>query len=126
MRGRRMQPADVEAGKRLRARRGEMNLTQNELATALGISYQQLQKYESGMSSISASRMLSLATALKVTPSYFFSDGSRPLQGPPDIGVEIFSTPEGHRLAEAFQRLPTITVRRQVVALVQAIAERRS
>ena len=65
-------PVDVHVGKRLRARRRLLGLTQEILAKAVDIRFQQIQKYESGANRVSASRLWSLAKALDVPVSYFF------------------------------------------------------
>lgn len=65
-------PIDEHVGRRLRQRRRLMNLTQERLAQAVDIRFQQIQKYESGANRISASRLWSLAKALEVPVSYFF------------------------------------------------------
>jgi transcriptional regulator with XRE-family HTH domain len=65
-------PIDIHVGRRLKARRRLLGLTQERLAKAVNIRFQQIQKYESGVNRISASRLWSLAKALKVSVSYFF------------------------------------------------------
>ncbi len=65
-------PIDVHVGRRLRQRRRLLGLTQEKLANAVDIRFQQIQKYESGSNRISASRLWSLAKALDVSISYFF------------------------------------------------------
>lgn len=65
-------PVDTHVGRRLRARRRLLGLTQEKLAQAVSIRFQQIQKYESGANRISASRLWSLAKALDVSVSYFF------------------------------------------------------
>ena len=65
-------PIDLHVGRRLRARRRLLNLTQEKLANACGIRFQQIQKYESGANRISASRLWTLANALDVSVAYFF------------------------------------------------------
>lgn len=65
-------PIDVHVGRRLRQRRRLLGLTQERLAQAVNIRFQQIQKYESGSNRISASRLWSLAKALDVTIAYFF------------------------------------------------------
>ena len=73
-------PIDVHVGRRLRARRRLLGLTQEALATAVDIKFQQIQKYESGSNRVSASRLWALAKALDVPVSYFFEgmNGSEP------------------------------------------------
>ena len=77
-------PIDLHVGKRLRQRRRLLGLTQQKLAEAVDIRFQQIQKYESGANRISASRLWSLAQALDVPVAYFFE------------GVETESSEYGH------------------------------
>jgi len=65
-------PIDIHVGRRLRTRRRLLGLTQQSLANAVSIRFQQIQKYESGANRISASRLWSLAKALEVSITYFF------------------------------------------------------
>lgn len=73
-------PIDVHVGRRLRARRRLLGLTQEALASAVDIKFQQIQKYESGSNRVSASRLWALSRALEVPVSYFFEgmNGSEP------------------------------------------------
>ena len=73
-------PIDIHVGRRLRQRRRLLGLTQEKLAQAVSIRFQQIQKYESGANRISASRLWSLAKALDVSISYFFEglNGAEP------------------------------------------------
>lgn len=68
------QPVDVHVGHKLRALRRARNLTQDQLAEACAVSFQQVQKYENGTNRISVSRLVQLAQALKVEPTYFFEE----------------------------------------------------
>ena len=74
-------PIDIHVGRRLRQRRRLLGLTQEKLANAVDIRFQQIQKYESGANRISASRLWSLAKALDVSIAYFFEglNGSEPV-----------------------------------------------
>ncbi len=65
-------PVDLHVGQRLRHRRWLVGMTQQQLASAVGIKFQQIQKYESGANRISASRLFDLANALQVPVSFFF------------------------------------------------------
>ncbi|TVQ54119.1 MAG: helix-turn-helix domain-containing protein [Rhodobacteraceae bacterium] len=65
-------PVDVHVGKRLRHRRWMVGMTQQQLAERVGIKFQQIQKYETGMNRISASRLYDVATALEAPVSFFF------------------------------------------------------
>jgi len=73
-------PIDLHVGQRLRHRRWMLGLTQQELAQAVGIKFQQIQKYESGINRMSASRLWDVANALGVSVSYFF-DGLNVSEG---------------------------------------------
>lgn len=77
---------DLHVGKRLRHRRWMVGMTQGELASALGIRFQQVQKYESGANRISASRLWDIAQSLDVPIAYFFHGlGAQNAQTPDDL-----------------------------------------
>ncbi|MEM8771922.1 MAG: helix-turn-helix transcriptional regulator [Pseudomonadota bacterium] len=82
-------PIDVHVGRRLRARRRLLGLTQDALASAVSIKFQQIQKYESGVNRVSASRLWALSKALDVPVSYFFDgmNGSEPVFETSPLGV---------------------------------------
>lgn len=77
-------PVDVHVGKLIRHRRWLIGMTQTDLANACGIKFQQVQKYETGMNRVSASRLWQIAAALKVPVSFFF-DGLNAEIEPPEI-----------------------------------------
>jgi len=87
-------PIDTHVGRRLKARRRLLGLTQERLAKAVSIRFQQIQKYESGVNRISASRLWSLSKALKVPISYFFEgmNGHEPKEDY-DIGDDFGVAP---------------------------------
>jgi len=73
---------DLHVGERIRERRAELGLTQEDLGGALRISYQQIQKYETGANRVSAGRLFEIAAALEVSISYFFDgcEGGEPAE----------------------------------------------
>ena len=81
-------PVDIFVGKRVRHRRWMVGMTQQQLAEQVGIKFQQIQKYETGMNRISASRLWDIAGALKVDVAFFFdgldADGTADAAAPPD------------------------------------------
>ncbi len=81
-------PVDLHVGQRLRHRRWLVGMTQQQLASAVGIKFQQIQKYESGANRISASRLFDLANALQVPVSFFF-DGLDSAASHPGAGDTI-------------------------------------
>jgi transcriptional regulator with XRE-family HTH domain len=125
-------PIDTHVGARLRMRRLMLDKTQEEIAKALGITFQQIQKYEKGSNRISASRLQHLCTILKVPVSFFF-DGAPQSRGSPDLpemepdgeaaALDAFlATTDGLRLVSAYARIRDAKVRRAIVALVEQIA----
>jgi transcriptional regulator with XRE-family HTH domain len=121
---------DRHVGSRLRMRRMMLNFSQEKLAGALGLTFQQVQKYEKGTNRISASRLQQAANLLQVSVPFFFEvapEGTgthQPDKGAPSpIDVDEFvSSWIGLRLIKAFMRIEQAEVRRRIVDLVQAIA----
>src|SRR5438128_1750245 len=99
------QPIDKQVGERVRMRRIMNGVTQVELAHALDITFQQVQKYERGANRISASRLHRIAQFLDVPVSFFFEDPSgskgRPETALPDYLVGVMSTALGRKLVQA-------------------------
>jgi transcriptional regulator with XRE-family HTH domain len=127
-------PTDVHVGSRVRMRRLMLDMSQEKLGDALGITFQQVQKYEKGTNRISASRLQHLSHLLKV-PVPFFFDGAPSLEtngrSPPDhIAPEeitgFMATRDGLDLAEAFMRIRSIQLRRRIVDLVTEIGQNTS
>ena len=124
-------PVDTFVGKRLRQRREMRGLPQKELARALGISFQQVQKYESGANRISASKLWELCCVLDVEPGYFFEGLKRGGEGRGSGVSERAQAayepdPRSARqvldLNQNFQRIGDQRVRRQLVQLVKSLA----
>jgi transcriptional regulator with XRE-family HTH domain len=99
---------DLHLGKRLRRRRRLLGLTQQQLAVAVGVRFQQIQKYECGANRISAARLWQLAEALEVPVSYFF-DGLTEEDGkagnPSEGSGEMFARKETQDLVRAYYQL---------------------
>jgi transcriptional regulator with XRE-family HTH domain len=121
-------PVDREVGQRVRERRVALAMSQSAVADALGLTFQQIQKYERGANRISASRLYHLAEFLGVKPEFFFAaNGSQALGSaqPFDFIAKLLATAEGSQLVVAFQRIPDAKVRRRLAALVQELADRQ-
>jgi transcriptional regulator with XRE-family HTH domain len=105
-------------------------MSQQTLAEALGISFQQVQKYEKGVNRVGASRLSQIATALDVPVSYFFegnhsaqgSDGNPDVRRETDQVAMFLSTTEGLNLNRAFVKIPSASVRQKVVSLIKSLA----
>ncbi|MFJ5488308.1 helix-turn-helix domain-containing protein [Hansschlegelia beijingensis] len=124
-------PVDKHVGSRVRMRRVLIGMSQEKLGEALGITFQQIQKYEKGTNRIGASRMQQIATVMGVPVSYFFDDapgsesrseGFGESQGS-DYVVDFLTTTEGLQLNKSFVRIQDAKVRRKIVDLVSALAD---
>jgi transcriptional regulator with XRE-family HTH domain len=130
--GRRPNPVDLHVGGRVRMRRKLLGVSQEQLADSLGLTFQQVQKYERGANRVSASKLYDIARTLQVPVSFFFDGLADPLAGSEadEAGLhaervvqQFLTTPEGLELAEIFPRIGRSRVRRQVLDLVRAMAD---
>lgn len=112
----------------MRARRELRGLPQKELARQLGISFQQVQKYESGANRISASKMWQLCEVLDVAPGYYFEglESRKRGKGGASLGVpqDGRSARQVLDLNQAFKQIEDTRVRRQVVQLVKSLTRK--
>ncbi|KAF0183079.1 MAG: helix-turn-helix transcriptional regulator [Hyphomonadaceae bacterium] len=120
---------DKRIGQRVKQRRLELGMSQERLAELLGVTFQQIQKYEKGVNRVAASRLFELSSALGVALGYFFEGLTA---GEPKAGVseegqdfvyDMLATPEGQQLLQIFGSIRSPRVRRRVVELVRALAE---
>jgi len=126
-----LDPVDKHVGSRVRMRRMLVGVSQVKLGKALGLTFQQVQKYEQGSNRISASRLQQIANMLGVQVSFFF-DGA-PTSEVPDPGFadavattavyEFLATSEGVHLAKAFAQIESSRVRRRIIDLVESLAD---
>lgn len=122
---------DRHAGSRLRMRRTLVGMSQEKLGEALGLTFQQVQKYEKGTNRMGASRLQQIGQVLGVAPSYFFeglpgSDTATGLGFAEDGSaglISFVSSSEGMALNKAFPRIKDARVRRKIIDLVVALAE---
>ena len=101
-------------------------LSQTDIAKRLGITFQQIQKYERGVNRVGAGRLQEMANLLGVTPAFFFEDGPRlkPGQSEEASGTtELLANKYNLALAQAYNRIRSRTVRRNVLELVEGLAE---
>ncbi|HEY8565078.1 MAG TPA: helix-turn-helix transcriptional regulator [Beijerinckiaceae bacterium] len=125
-------PIDKHVGARLRMRRMLVGMSQEKLGQAVGITFQQVQKYEKGTNRVSASRMHQIGQVLGV-PVEFFYEGASALgsgqagfaesPGASYQAENLLSTSEGIQLMRAFTRIADSRVRRKIVDLAEALAE---
>ena len=130
MQSRRQQSAiliDQQVGSRMRMRRPMLKLSQTDLAGGLGLSFQQVQKYEKGMNRIGAGRLQQIAHILQVPVTFFFDTASpHSPTVPQDQSLanlnDFMATREGLLLVKSFMRIDDVQLRRRLVDLVEAIA----
>jgi transcriptional regulator with XRE-family HTH domain len=121
-------PVDIHVGSRVRLRRMMLGMSQEKLGEALGITFQQIQKYEKGTNRIGASRLQHIASVLTVPVSFFFEDApGTPAEGgmaesSRDYVVDFLSSSEGVQLNKAFVRIKDAKLRRRIIDLVRAAA----
>ena len=119
---------DRRLGQRVRTRRLEIGMSQERLAEILGVTFQQVQKYEKGVNRIAASRLFDISSALDMSIARFFEGiGSAKRGGVAEEGEgfihDALSTPEGMQLMTLFASIKSQKVRRRVVELVKAITD---
>jgi transcriptional regulator with XRE-family HTH domain len=123
-------PIDLHVGSRIRLRRKILGVSQERLAESLGLTFQQVQKYERGSNRVSASKLYEIAATLQSQVAYFFEGLADPsaADGEAAPGTEqsvqdFLMTPEGLELAALFPRISRARVRRRVLDLVRSMAE---
>jgi transcriptional regulator with XRE-family HTH domain len=120
---------DKEIGSRVRMRRISIGMSQEKLGDMLGLTFQQVQKYEKGMNRISVGRLVEIAKILGVDIHFFFngikttqSDSGFGEEEAPPYMSEVMSTPEGLQLIRTFTSIKSPKVRKSIVQLVAALA----
>ncbi|MDP9137430.1 MAG: helix-turn-helix transcriptional regulator [Pseudomonadota bacterium] len=124
-------PVDVHVGNRIRMRRVLIGMSQEKLGDRLGLTFQQVQKYEKGSNRVSASRLFAISEVLGVTLQFFY-DGMpgavtatavEPAAGEGgDPLADLLSSAEGRELSQAFTKIRSAEVRRRILDLIRAIA----
>ena len=123
-------PTDKHVGARVRMRRLMLDMSQGNLGEALGLTFQQVQKYEKGTNRIGASRLQHLSHILQVPVTFFFEGAPHAAGAPTSLGdapspafvSDFLATSDGLSLTKAFMRIKDPKLRRTIVQLVQQIA----
>jgi len=124
-------PIDVHVGNRVRMRRMMLSMSQEKLGDALGLTFQQVQKYEKGTNRIGASRLQAIAKTLQTTVAYFFEGQAETTAAAnaelgvtvsPSIVSDFTATRDGLSLIKSFSNITNAKVRRSIVDLVAQIA----
>ncbi|KIP99100.1 hypothetical protein RU07_20775 [Agrobacterium tumefaciens] len=119
-------PVDTHVGTKIRARRAVIGMSQEKLGAALGITFQQVQKYEKGTNRVGASRLHRIAEVLSVSPSYFFegspSHGVTESDGKQDDLTTFMQRADGVRLAKLWLRVGDSEARRKLLGVIELVA----
>jgi transcriptional regulator with XRE-family HTH domain len=124
-------PVDLHVGARIRMRRKTLGISQERLAEALGLTFQQVQKYERGANRVSASKLYDIARTLRAPVAFFFEglgdptatgDGAQSHPEANGVVRDLVMSPEGLELAALFPKIRRRPQRRAVLELVKALA----
>lgn len=125
-------PIDKHVGSRVRMRRMMLSMSQEKLGDALGLTFQQVQKYEKGTNRIGASRLQQIAQILQVPVSFFFEGAPHTPGGHASSGMseapspayvsDFLATSDGLSLTKSFMKIKNSKLRRRIVDLVEQIA----
>lgn len=123
-------PIDVHVGRRIRMRRVERQMSRTTLGGFLGLTHQQIEKYERGANRVGASRIQEICNVLEISPSFLFEDAPGAISPSstalPHYLIDIMATAEGVRLVEAFGRIKDPDMRQALARLLTAIAKNAS
>jgi transcriptional regulator with XRE-family HTH domain len=126
MAGKKPNPVDTHVGSRVRLRRMLLGMSQERLGDSMGLTFQQVQKYEKGVNRIGASRLFQISKILDVPVQFFFEEAPHSGDGSPArAGMaepEFLNSREGLELNRAFVKIGSAKVRKSVVDLVRALS----
>lgn len=124
-------PVDVHVGSRVRLRRMLVGMSQEKLGEMLGLTFQQIQKYEKGANRIGASRLYQIAQILEVPVQFFFEDMAEEHKGasggfseadPAPVVMDFVSSAEGLQLNRSYTRITDPNVRKRLLDLVKSLS----
>jgi transcriptional regulator with XRE-family HTH domain len=115
-------PVDVHVGKRIRHRRWMIGMTQQQLADQVGIKFQQIQKYETGMNRVSASRLWDIAEAMELPISFFFAGIADGVATEGEVRGDLLADKEALDLVRSFYAIPEAQ-RRRLLELAKVLSE---
>ncbi|RPE72065.1 Xre family transcriptional regulator [Pacificibacter maritimus] len=119
-------PVDVHVGKRIRHRRWMVGMTQQQLAEKVGIKFQQIQKYETGMNRVSASRLWDISEALEVPVAFFFDgvevDTPEVVENGASVPADILADKEALELVRSYYSIPA-NQRRRLFELARVLSD---
>jgi transcriptional regulator with XRE-family HTH domain len=123
--GKKPDPVDMLVGRNIKLHRLAKSMSQEELAHKLGLTFQQLQKYERGINRVGGGRLFRIASILGIEISAFFEGADRPEPTPANTfsPLNLIADPQSFRLVQGFSRITDPEMRRTLVSLVEKIAD---
>ena len=123
----RAEPTDKFVGQNIRLFRKAKGFSQTQLGDAIGVTFQQVQKYENGFNRVGSSRLVRIATALDVPVQSFFNGiaSAREKSGPTQSVGDLLAAPDAMEMLKALANIPNAKVRRTLVALAQSIGAQK-
>jgi transcriptional regulator with XRE-family HTH domain len=118
-------PIDKIVGRNIRIQRVMKRLSQGKLADRIGVTFQQVQKYESGANRVGSSRLYEIASILGVPLTSFFEGSEGPQHPAAESLLDLVAEPQAVRLVQAFSKIADVQVRRSLVLLAEKIARFR-
>ena len=123
-------PTDIHVGSRIRLRRNMLGMSQERLGETLGITFQQIQKYEKGTNRVGASRLQAISEILGVPVSFLFEDAPGHVgaargfaeDSAASLALDFATSTEGLQLNRAFVRITDPKIRRKIIELVKTLA----
>jgi transcriptional regulator with XRE-family HTH domain len=119
-------PIDIHVGQRVRARRKMIGLSQTQLGSELGVTFQQVQKYERGTNRIGSSRLFKMSTTLDVPVAYFFEGAETKMPGytiaDDTVSEGFFEREETQELVEAYYKIADPRIRKKVLGLARLLS----
>jgi transcriptional regulator with XRE-family HTH domain len=117
---------DKLIGEKIRGQRLKMGLTQEELGDKLGVTFQQVQKYEKGINRVGSGRLYEIAELLEIPVASFFEGDTKPRTGRNPSPFDLLADPTSMRMAREFSKIGDMKTRRAVLALVERMVERKA
>jgi len=116
-------PIDIHVGLRVRERRKMLSMSQSSLGGIVGVTFQQIQKYERGTNRIGSSRLFRLANALDVTVSYFFEGTAKHLLEPIEADSSLYDQKETQELIVVYYGIQDTFVRKKMMAIIELLGQ---
>ena len=121
-------PTDKHVGSRVRMRRMMLSMSQEKLGDALGLTFQQVQKYEKGANRVGAGRLTQIARVLELPVSSFFNPPNpdeTAASGARQLEADYFALPGAFRLVRAYAQIPQSVLRRAIIALIERLVAQK-